>query len=75
MVVESLLKILEHTLGIYRTKDARKYLDRVIELRKLRYEENNKPRPNMAVLDNIDAELCIITEAVAQFGTPDAKAE
>lgn len=71
----ALLKILEHTLGIYRTKDARKYLDRVIELRSLRHEEINKARPNMAVLDNIDAQLCIIVEAVAQFGTPDSKAE
>lgn len=74
-MISTLFKILEHTLGIYRTKDARKYLDRVIELRKIHHEESNKARPNMAVLDNVDAELRIITEAITQFGEPNAKAE
>jgi hypothetical protein len=74
-MIGTLFKILEHTLGIYRTKDARKYLDRVIELRKIHYAESNKPRPNMAVLDNVDAELRIIVEATTQFGEPDTKTE
>lgn len=72
-MIDTLFKILEHTLGIYETHQSRKYLDRVIGLRKIYHEENNKDRPNMAVLDNVDAELRIIVEAVAQFGAPDSK--
>ena len=74
-MVDSFLLILKHALGIYRTKDARKYLDRVVQLEKLRYEESNRPRVNRAVIDNIDAELCIIAEATARFGTPNADTE
>lgn len=71
-IVSSLFAITKHVLGIYRTKQAREYLDRVIYLEKLRYEELKRPEDecNHALLDNIDNELCIISEASAKFGQP-----
>lgn len=71
-MAEALILILKHALGIYETKQARKYLDRVVKLEKLRYEESNRPRVDRAVIDNIDAELRIIAESTASFGKPNA---
>jgi len=69
-IISSLFKIAEHTLGIYKTKQARKYLDRVIYLKKRYYAEENKPdnQQNHALMDNITNELCLITETIASFG-------
>lgn len=71
-MAEALIQILKHSLGIYEMKEARKYLDEVIRLEQERYEETNRPRVNHAVIDNIDARLCIIAQAVTKFGKPDA---
>ena len=71
-IIGSLFKITEHTLSIYQTKQARKYLDRVVYLKREYYEESNKPenKQNHARMDNITAELRIISESVALFGKP-----
>jgi hypothetical protein len=71
-VAEALILILKHALGIYETKQARKYLDEVIELEQRRYEETNRERVNHAVLDNIDARLRLIAEATSKFGKPNS---
>jgi hypothetical protein len=68
-VVNALFSIAEHTLSIYKTKDARKYLDEVIALRKAYYNEENKPEElrNHAVMDNAVNRLCIIVEETTNF--------
>lgn len=74
-MIESLFKILEHSLGIYETKQAREYLDRVIYLKKRYYQEENtrEENRNHALMDNIVNELRIITDAVTNFGKPGAE--
>lgn len=74
-LVKVLFGITEHALSIYDTKLSRKYLDRVIYLKKTyRFEENkNEESRNHALMDNIVSELCLITETVATFGEPSAK--
>lgn len=68
-ITEALFGITKHALGIYETKQARKYLDRVVYLEKVYYSEENKNETdrNHAIMDNAINELCLITEAVAQF--------
>ena len=69
-LVKSLIGIAQHLLGIYDTKLSRKYLDRVIELEKLYYEETTKPedKRNHALMDNIINELCLISDTVTALG-------
>lgn len=63
--------ILEHALGIAQDKEHRKYLDRVIYLKKAMYEEENKgDNQNRAIYDNAWNELCIIADTVAKYREP-----
>jgi len=68
-IVNALFSIAEHTLSIYKTENARKYLDEVIGLRKAYYNEENKPEKsrNHAVMDNAVNRLCIIIEETTNF--------
>jgi hypothetical protein len=74
-ILTALFGITEHSLSIYDTKLSRKYLDRVLLLKKIYYQEQNKDeeKRNHALLDNVVNELCIITETIAQFGKPSIK--
>jgi len=71
-VIASLFKIAEFSLSIYKTDQARIYLDRIIYLKKAYYYEQNKPPEmrNHAIMDNAINELCIIVDTFAQFGEP-----
>jgi hypothetical protein len=62
-LITALFGSLEAGLSIWQSKDARKYLDRVIKLREDWYEEYNKERPDHAVLDNLELELLIICKS------------
>lgn len=69
--VLALIEIVKHSLSIYDTKQSREYLDRVIFLEKVMYEESNKgDSQNRARFDNARNELCIIANNVAKFGKP-----
>lgn len=70
--VSALFNITKHFLGIYRTKQARTYLARTIYLEKMYYDEDIKPESeqNHALMDNITAELRIISNNCAKFGLP-----
>lgn len=75
-MIESILGILEAGLSLWNTKEARKYQDQVIKLKKEFYEEYNKPdnERSDARLDNIMRELLIIGEGfTAEIRTKDAK--
>ncbi len=71
-IVGALFGIAEHSLSIYDTKMSRKYLERVLFLKKLYYKEENKIEENRnhALMDNIINELCLITDTIASFGKP-----
>ena len=71
-IAGSLFKIVEYTLKLTNTKESRKYLDRVLYLKKVYYNEENKPEEsrNHAFMDNAINELCVITETVASFEKP-----
>lgn len=68
-LIGSLFKITEHAFGIYKSKEARKYKDRVIFLKKEYYSEGNKneEKRNHAYMDNIRNELCILAETATNF--------
>ena len=69
-IAAALIQSLKFGLSIWDNKESRKYLDEVLSLEKKRLYEENKPeeKRNHAILDNIDARLCLITETVARFG-------
>lgn len=70
----SIVSILSAGLTLWNTKESRKYLERVIELKKAWHEEYNKKNPDDALLDNIFTELRIIGESFsAQVGKQDTK--
>lgn len=54
--------ITKHALGLIESKESRKYIDRIIQLEKMKREEQGKPKSDWdhAFLDNIDHELCLI---------------
>lgn len=64
-MIKLLFGVLEQGLKLWNTKESRKYLDQMIELKRAWYEEFNKSNPSDAVLDNIERELRIIGEAFA----------
>ncbi len=68
-VISSLFAITKHSLSIYKTKQSRKYLDRVIYLEKVYYAEENKPedKRNHAVMDNVTNELCLLTQTITKL--------
>jgi len=57
-----LFKTLLTGLSLWKNKDSRKYVDRVIQLKKDWYEEYNKELQDDSVLDNIEYELRTIVE-------------
>jgi hypothetical protein len=59
------LSVLEQGLKLWNTKEGRKYLDRVIKLKKEWYEEFNRSDRSQLALDNISRELRIIAETFA----------
>lgn len=59
------LKILEKGLSLWATKEARKYLDRVIKLKKDWHEEYQRQDRSQLALDKIETELRIIAETFA----------
>lgn len=70
---EALFMALSAGLSLWNTKEARKYRERVLELKKEWYEEFNKPIPDNASLDGIELELRHIAESFyTQTGTKDA---
>jgi len=72
-MVESLFKVLASGLSLWQSKESRKYLDKLIRLKKEWYEEYNLDRPDMAKLDNIEFELRLLSEAFAsKVGKPDS---
>lgn len=66
-MVTAILGILDSVLHIWAKKLDRKYIDKLAELKRAWYEENNKPRDQQsdAILDNIKFELRIISSAIA----------
>ena len=50
-------------LLIWKSKESRRYLDKLMKLKREYYAEKNKERPNMAVLDNLEFELGLLVTA------------
>lgn len=58
-------KILEKGLTLWQSKEKRKYLDRLIKLKKEWYEEYRRADRSQLTLDGIERELRIIAESFA----------
>lgn len=69
-------RILEKGLSLWQSKEKRKYLDRVLELKKDWYEEFDRPDRSQLALDKIERELRLIAETFASNlgsdGNPDS---
>jgi len=65
------LSILEQGLKLWNTKEGRKYLEKVIALKKAWYEEYNRSDRSQLALDRIERELRIIAETFASNIRPD----
>lgn len=71
-MIDSLFKILGSALSLWESKEKRKYIDKLIKLKREYYAESNLERPDMAKLDNLVFELELFSSAVsAQIGEPD----
>lgn len=62
-MTEALFLALQSGLSIWQSKEARKYLDKLLKLEKEYYEEYNQEISDDAVLDNIRFELRLISKA------------
>lgn len=73
-ILGSLLGIAEQYLTLKNTKESRKYLDRLIYLRKELHVEENKSDDiiNHARIDNLNSELRILLESIAALGKTNA---
>ena len=60
----SLVEITKHVLSIVDSKESKEYAERVLQLEKMKREEESRPehKINHAKLDNIDHELCLIAK-------------
>ena len=69
-MTELLFGVLLQGLKLWNTKEANKYLDRIIKLREQWLEEYAKPRQkrNNSNLDEIELELAIIAKTFAEQG-------
>ena len=62
-MVTEIIALLKTGLSIWQSKEARKYLDKVISLEKDWYEAYNAEDRNNALLDNIEFELRVVSRA------------
>ena len=71
-MIEALFTVLGTGLELWKSKESRKYIDKLIKLKREYYEESNLNRPDMAKLDNLKFELRLLSQAfAAQAGKPD----
>lgn len=76
---KALIEAIGFGLSIWSSKEKTKYLDQFLKLKKEWHEEHDKGRPSRisgmgysnANLDLIERELCLLAEALAQFGSKD----
>lgn len=70
-MIESLIAVLGTGLKLWESKESRKYIDKLIKLKREYYEESNLERPDMAKLDNLKFELRLLSQAfAAEAGKP-----
>lgn len=62
-LVTALFGSLEAGLKLWGTKEARKYLDEWLWLKEAYYAEKRKPDPNMALLDDYERRLVLLSSA------------
>lgn len=60
---EAFSKALASGLSLWESKESRKYMDKLIKLRRQRREELNKDHPDHATLDDLEFELQLLGEA------------
>ena len=62
--MKALLQSIAWGLSLWNSKEKRKYIDKIVKIKKEYYEEYNEDRPDMAKLDTFKRELYIIWEAI-----------
>lgn len=64
-MVEALMSLVGSTIELLVVKEKNKYRDKWLRLKRDYYEEKNKADPDMAVLDNIEFELFLLSSTVS----------
>lgn len=59
----ALAQALASGLGIWESKEKTRHQDRLVKLQTEYYEEKKKPHPNMAVLDDLEFQLVVLSRA------------
>jgi len=62
-MIEAIFSVLGAGLRLWEHKSKRKYEEKIYKLEKKYYEETKKDRPDHAVLDDIEFELCVIARS------------
>lgn len=69
-MIGSLFKALASGLSLWESKEARKYLDELMDLKAKWYEEYNKEISDDGVLDSIELKLQLLCDSfTSQIGT------
>jgi hypothetical protein len=70
--IEALVSLLDAIFTLWGAKEANKYRDRYIQLKRDYYTEKTKLDPDMAVLDRLEYELFLLahTSGAAALGRP-----
>lgn len=62
-IIKLLLLTLEKGLELLNTKEAKKDLEELRDLKMRFYEEKSKPQPNMAMLDYVEHRIFVLSSA------------
>ena len=73
-ILEKSLAVVEQYLIKENTQESRKYLDKMLYLKRTLYYEQAKSDDsiNHALIDNLNNELCILLDAIASIGIKDS---
>lgn len=63
--ISALFKALEAGLSIWLSKEKTKYTDRLLKIKEDYYREKTKADPNMAVLDDLEFQLFLLSSTFA----------
>ena len=74
-MISLIFDVLKVGLGLWQSKEKRKYMDKLLALKRDYYEEYNKEDRDDAVLDNLEFELKLLSDSFISLAGQDATKE